>query len=87
MAHWIFRVRLWLAYKLLPHGHTIGSILHLNQARQSLIAATRFIERSGHLTNKYKAGKYLRDGLTAATDALSASELARKEARTPPAAS
>lgn len=85
--NWFFRLRLWLAYKLLPHGHTIGSILHLNLARQSLTAATRFIERSGHLTNKYKAGKRLRGDLTAAADALGESELARKEAPTPPAAS
>lgn len=84
---WFFRLRLWLAYKLLPNGHTIGSILHLNQARQSLIAATRFIAHSGHLTNKYKAGRRLRADLTKAADELGESEVARKEEQAPPAAS
>lgn len=84
---WTHRFRLWLALKILPRGHSIGSILHLNAARQSLIAAARFIDRSGHLTNKYKAGRRLKDGISAAATALGASQIAGKEDETPPQAS
>lgn len=85
---WLQRLRLKLALWLIPRGHTIASILHLNRAREAVREAQEYIAASGHLTRAYKAGKRLRDDLTTVSNELSIIDAQRiEEGETPDQAS
>lgn len=87
---WLLKLRLKLALWLLPRGHTIASIVHLDRARAALEAAQQYIANSGHLTRAYKAGRRLRGDLAEASDELTLSQQARlteREDTTPDKAS